>query len=131
MIEFLRTTLSTTKLTYKVGTVRTPPTSTSTMTACKPSPRTSSPPPTRRVPCLPRSSRDVRMASPKSAADYAGTWTEKKKDGAKGGQTLEITQMGPCLVSATTPNTPHIRLSQLSRCLCRRAHAICGTVRGS
>ena len=33
----------------------------------------------------------------KGAQDYAGTWTEKKKDGTKGEQTLNINQVGPCM----------------------------------
>jgi len=33
--------------------------------------------------------------------DHAGTWTETKKDGSKGGQKLSVNKMGPFLVSAT------------------------------
>ena len=60
------------------------------------------------------------MASgPKSSAEYAGKWVERKKDGSvkPDGQSLDISAVGPCMVSATTQNTPHIRLSQLLRCV--------------
>ena len=48
--------------------------------------------------------------------DHAGMWTEKKKDGNKGGQKLSVKKMGPFLVRVTALNSPHIRLSQHSRC---------------
>ena len=40
---------------------------------------------------------DLGSAKLKGAQDYAGTWTEKKKDGTKGGQTLNVNQVGPCM----------------------------------
>ena len=42
------------------------------------------------------------VAKLKGAQDYAGTWTEKKKDGTKGGQTLNINQVGPCMFMTHT-----------------------------
>ena len=38
--------------------------------------------------------------------DHAGAWTEKKKDGSKGGQTLKLDKIGPFLVSATPCHAP-------------------------
>jgi len=47
--------------------------------------------------------------------NFAGTWTEKKKDGSKGGNRLNVIKMGPFLVGATPAMPPAHSLSQHSR----------------
>ena len=49
-----------------------------------------------------------------------GAWTEKKNDGSKGGQKLTASKIGPFLVSATSLNSPHTRLSP-TLTLCARS----------